>query len=133
MHTIHSKGLKSVVLKIDLSKAYDHVNWTYLRVIMSKMGFSVPFKTWVMSSITYVSFVVLINGVASTFFRSGRGIIQGCPLAPLLFLIVVEGLGRALLSTKNSGAYQGISSGNNITLSHVLFVDDIVMVSDGFE
>ena len=73
MHTIHCKGMKSVVLKIDLSKAYDHVNWTYLRVIMTKMGFFVPFITWVMSNISSVSFVVLINGVASPFFRSGRG------------------------------------------------------------
>ena len=131
LHTIHSKGLKSLVLKIDLSKAYDRVNWTYLLVIMSKMGFSVPFITWVMSSITSVSFAVLINGVASPFFRSGRGLRQGCPLAPLLFLIVVEGLSRTILSAKVSGAYQGISFGNNIILSHVLFVDEIIMVSDG--
>ena len=39
LHSIHCKGMKSVVLKIYLSKAYDHVNWTYLRVIMSKLGF----------------------------------------------------------------------------------------------
>ena len=58
---------------------------------------------------------------------------QGCPLAPLLFLIVVEGLGRALLSAKASGYYHGISFGNDITLTHVLFVDDIVMVFDGYE
>ena len=125
--------MKLVVLKIDLSKAYDHVNWTYLRVIMSKMGFSVPFITWVMSSITLVSFVVLINGVASTFFRSGRGLRQGCPLAPLLFLIVVEGLSRYILKAQISGVFQGISFGNNIILSHILFVDDIIFVTDGSE
>ena len=105
-----------MVLKIDLSKAYDRVNWTYLQVILSRMGFVVPFITWVMSSITSVSFVVLINGVASYLFRSRRGLRQGCPLAPLLFLIVVEGLGRALLSGKDCGAFHGISFGNNITL-----------------
>ena len=68
MHTIHGKHLKSVVLKIDLSKAYDRVNWTYLRVLLSKMGFVVPFITWVMSSLSSVSFSLLINGVASTLF-----------------------------------------------------------------
>ena len=125
--------MKSVVLKIDLSKAYDHVNWTYLRVIMSKTGFSVPFITWVMSSITSVSFALLINGVASTFFRSRRGLRQGCPLAPLLFLIVVEGLSRYILTTQISGAFQGISFGNNIILSHILFVDDTILVSNGSE
>ena len=122
-----------MVLKIDLSKAYDRVNWTYLRVIMSKMGFSVPFITWVMSNISSISFVVLINGVASTFFRSGQGLRQGCPLAPLLFLIVVEGLSRYILTTQTSGDFQGISFGNNIILSHILSVDDIILVTDGSE
>ena len=97
------------------------------------MGFSIPFITWVMSSITSASFAVLINGVASNFFRSGRGLRQGCPLAPLLFLIVVEGFSRSILTAKYSGAFQGISFGNNIILSHILFVDDIILVSDGSE
>ena len=97
--------MKSAVLKIDLCKAYDRVNWTYLWVIMSKMGFSVPFITWVMSNIYSVSFVVLINGVASTFFRSRRGFRQGCPLAPLLFLIVVEGLSRYILTAQDMGNF----------------------------
>ena len=96
LHTIHVKGLKSLFLKIDLSKAYDRVSWIYLRVILTKMGFGVSFITWVMSSLTSVYFSVLINGVASSFFRSGRGLRQGCPLAPLVFLVVVEGLSRAL-------------------------------------
>ena len=74
LHSIHVKAMKSVVLKIDLFKAYDRVNWIFLWVIMTKMRFSVSFITWVMSSITSVSFVVLINGVASNFFRSGRGL-----------------------------------------------------------
>ena len=107
LHTIHCKGMKSMVLKIDLSKAYDRVNWTYLWVIMTKMGFSVPFITWVMSSISSVSFDVLINGVASSFFRSGRGLRQGFPLAPLLFLIVVEGLSMSILNAQNSGVFSG--------------------------
>ena len=106
IHSIHTKGIKSVVLKIDLSKAYDRVSWIYMPVILTKMGFGVPFITWVMSSLTSVSFSVLIDGVASSFFRSGRGLRQGCPLAPLLFLVVAEGLSRALLFAKNNGIFR---------------------------
>ena len=125
--------MMSVVLKIDLSKAYERVSWTYLRIILTKMGFSVPFISWVMSSLSSVSFVVLINAAASSFFKSGRGLRQGCPLAPLFFLIVVEGFCRALLAAKAAGDYHGISFGNDVTLTRVLFVDDIVMISDGSE
>ena len=122
-----------MVLKIDLSKAYDRVSWTFLRIILSKMGFSVPFISWIMSSLSSVYFAILINGAASSVFKYGRGLRQGCPLDLLLFLIVVEGLGRALLSAKAYGEFHGISFGNDITLSHVLFVDDIVMISNGYE
>ena len=86
------------------------------------MGFGVPFITWVMSSLTSVSFSVLINGVASSFFWSRRGLRQGCPLAPLLFLVVAEGLSRALLSAKNHGFFRGVSFGNEISLTHVHFL-----------
>ena len=54
-------------------------------------------------------------------------------MAPLLFLIVVEGLGRALLYAKDCGNYHGLYFGNDIVLTYVLFVDDIVMVNDGSE
>ena len=67
MHTIHCKRLKSVVLKIDLSKSYDRVSQTYLRVLLSKMGFSGPFITWVMGILSSVSFDVLVNGAPQTF------------------------------------------------------------------
>ena len=104
-----------------------------MRIALSKMGYIVPFITCIMSSLSSVSFSLLINGDASSFFRAGRGLRQGCPLAPLLFLIIVEGMSRALLSAKECGDLHGISFGNDISLSHVLFVDDIVMVSDHSE
>ena len=94
------------------------------------MGFAGNFITWVLSSLSSVSFSLLVNGVATTFFKSGRGLKQGCPLAPLMFLIVVEGLGRAILFAKACETYHGLSFGNDIVLTHVLFVDDIVKTSN---
>ena len=81
-----------------------------------------------MSSLSFVSFSLLINGVATTFFKVGRGLRQGFPLVPLLFLVVAEGLGKAILYAKENETYHGLSFGNDIVLTHVLFVDDIVMV-----
>ena len=68
-----------------------------------------------------------------SFFRPSRGIRQGFPLAPLLSLIVVEGSGREILDAKDCGVFHGLSLGNGISLTHVIFVDDIVMVSNGTE
>ena len=130
---MHVKSLKVVMIKIDLSKSYDRVSWTYLWVILAKMGFAGNFITWVMTSLSSVSFSLLINGVATTFFKAGGGLRQGFPLAPLLFLVMVEGLGRAILFAEAHETYHGLSFGNDIVLTHVLFVDDIVMVNDGSE
>jgi len=100
---------KGAFMKIDLTKPCDRVSWIYIRLLLIHIGFEVPFVNWVMSYLSSISFIVLINGYASSFFNVERGLRQGCPLSPLLFLLVVEGLGRALEEAKRWGKFQGIS------------------------
>jgi hypothetical protein len=69
IHSMKMKKIKGVVLKIDLSKAYDRVNWLYIRLLLTHLGFEVDFIRWVMCCISTASFVVLINGSTSPFFR----------------------------------------------------------------
>jgi hypothetical protein len=87
-----------MVIKVDLSKAYDRVSWLYLWLMLIHLGFNLGIVNWVMNCVTSISFAILINGYSLEFFRPGKGLRQGCPLSPLLFLLVVEGLSaRALL------------------------------------
>jgi hypothetical protein len=79
MHNMKTKKLKGVVMKIDLSKVYDRVSWIYIHMLLTHVGFEVPFINWVMSCISSTSFVVLINGSAPLSFQAGRGLRQGCP------------------------------------------------------
>eukprot|EP00253_Pinus_taeda_P022407 PITA_22407 len=108
---IHSvkqkKKKKGVVLKIDLSKAYDRINWLYLRLLLTHLGFNYSFISWIMRCISNVSFAVLINGSASPFFKSQRGLRQGCPLSPLLFLLVTEGLSRLIHKARRAEKIKG--------------------------
>eukprot|EP00253_Pinus_taeda_P010718 PITA_10718 len=90
LHSIWSKHLKSIILKIDLSKAFDRVSWLYIKMLLIHLGLPHHFITWIMACITTPTFSVLINGSASHFFHCERGLRQGCPLSPLLFLIVME-------------------------------------------
>lgn len=94
LHSIKVKYSKAMVVKVDLSKAYEGVSWLYTRLILIYLGFCPQFVSWVMNCITYVSFVILINCVVSPFFRLERRLRKGCPLSPLLFLLVAEGLSR---------------------------------------
>lgn len=78
-----------------------------------------------------VSFAVLINGASSLFFHAERGLRQGCPLSPLLFLLVAEGLSRFLKKAFAEGDFKGISISPNLVITHLLFVDDILIFCDG--
>jgi hypothetical protein len=96
LHSLKTKKAKGTILKIELSKAFDRVNWSYIMLLLTHLGFEVPFIKWLMACICSVSFIVLINGAASPFFTSEKGLRQGCTLSPLLFLLVAEGLSRAI-------------------------------------
>ena len=126
LHSAKTKKAKGAILKIDLSKAFDKVSWIYLKLLLTHQGFNYAFIKWVFTCITTTSFDVLINGAASPFFHSKRGLCQGFPLSPLLFLLVAEGLSRALLDAKRRGHLEGLRVVPNLNITHLLFVDDIL-------
>jgi hypothetical protein len=96
IHLIKIKNKKDLTLNVDLSKCFDHVSWLYLRLILIHLCFSHAFVTWLMSYICSASFAIILNGDAYPLFKPKRGIRQGCPLSPILFLLVEEGLSRYL-------------------------------------
>lgn len=131
LHSLNTMNLKGAILKLDLSKASDKASWMYLWLLLTHVGFSLDFITWVMSCIQMVSFVVLINGVSSPFFHVQRGLHHGRPLSPLLFLIVVEGLNRILGEVKNNGDFYGCMVNRALDIYHLLFIDNILILCNG--
>jgi hypothetical protein len=85
---------------------------------------------WIMACVNSASFAVLVNGEATDFFRSGRGLRQGCPLSPLLFILVMESLSLLLKSSQREGIIKGIKVSRITKILHILFVDDILLLTN---
>jgi hypothetical protein len=83
-------GEPGIICKLDLKKAYDHINWDFLLYILEKCGFGERWRDWIHQCVSTVCFFVLINGTPANFFRSSQGVRQGNPLSPLLFVVVME-------------------------------------------
>ena len=122
-----------VICKLNIEKAYDHVNWDFLFYIMRRMGFGERWTAWIRHCISSASFAVLINGSPSHFFSASRGLRQGDPISPLLFLLVMEVFSRMLQAATSTGLLSGFSVGRgNVTtsVSHLLFADDTIIFCD---
>ncbi|CAK8578493.1 unnamed protein product [Lathyrus sativus] len=90
-------GTHMIMLQIDLQKAYDMVNWTALKCIMKEMGFSNKFIHWIMLGITTLSYKFNIMGEYTESLQAKRGIRQGDPLSPMLFVLMMEYMNRLLM------------------------------------
>eukprot|EP00253_Pinus_taeda_P014925 PITA_14925 len=96
----------------------------YIQKILNAFGFDPSWARWILSLLTSSFFSVLINGIPSDTFCPSRGIRQGDPLSPFLFVIISEGLGRNIKSAIASCCFKGLSFNNFPSFSHQQFVDD---------
>jgi hypothetical protein len=120
-----------VICKLDIEKAFDHVNLEFLLYLLRRYGFGVKWCSWIAHCISTARFSVLVNGTPSGFFSSSRGLRQGDPLSPLLFVIVMEALSRMLSFSIDRGFLSGFSMGSRLSeeviISHLLFADDTLV------
>lgn len=100
-------------------------------MLLTHIGFKLDFINWVMGCMTSVSFAVLINEAASSFFKGQRGLRQGCPLSPLLFLLVAKVLSQLILEARRASLVKDLEVVVNIFISYLLFVDDILLFTNG--
>ena len=90
VHYCSYSGVPAAILSLDQKKAFDRVDWGFLRSTLEKMGFGPSFIRWVMLFYSGVQSAVNVNGHISSFFSLSRGVRQGCPLSPLLYVLTAE-------------------------------------------
>ncbi|CAH9071538.1 unnamed protein product [Cuscuta epithymum] len=119
------------MIKVDLRKAYDTVSWEFLENVLKDIGIPTLFVNWIMECVTTSSFSISINGVLHGWFEGKRGLRQGDPMSPLLFVICLEYFSR-MIDLRTMGPnfkYHPLCS--KLKISHLAYADDLVLFSKG--
>ncbi|XP_026450966.1 uncharacterized protein LOC113351131 [Papaver somniferum] len=123
-----------LIVKVDLQKAFDNINWSCLDYKMSRFVFGNFWRKWIHWCISTVRFSISLNGSCSEFLRSSKGVIQGNPLSPFLFILVVEVHSFMIQKSVELNLIQGFKSfANGDTINHLQFADDLIMFLDDSE
>ncbi|GJY89211.1 hypothetical protein Tco_0503839 [Tanacetum coccineum] len=133
MHNYHlDHGVPRCAFKVDIQKAYDTVDWNFLRVILIGFGFHERMIAWIMECVTTTSFSISINGSLHGYFKGKRGLRQGDPLSPYLFTLIMEVftliLHRRVQEASNFTYHRFCSE---LDLINLCFADDLFLFVHG--
>nr|GEU59262.1 hypothetical protein [Tanacetum cinerariifolium] len=133
MHNYHlDRGPPRCAFKVDIQKAYDTVDWNFLKVILLGFGFHDRLVGWIMECVTSTSFSININGLLHGYFNGKRGLHQGDPLSPYLFTLVMEILTlmiRRRVQSSDSFMYHRYCS--KLEIVNLCFADDLFLFAHG--
>ena len=118
-----------MLIKLDMKNAFDRVKLSFLYKVLLSFGFSVEFVKLI-KACTYRPWIVpLVNGRPSDFFQASRGVRQGCPLSPFLYILMAESLGRKLTVKKEAGYIPSIKITRGVDpINHAHFADDSLLL-----
>jgi hypothetical protein len=125
------KGNPRCTLKIDLIKVYDSVNWDFMIYSLHYFGFPKKFLSWIKECITNPKFSIYLYGTLVGYFEGKKGLRQGDPLSPYIFVLAMEVLSR-IIAVHTSGGYgfKFHPKCLKLKLAHLCFVDDLLIFSE---
>lgn len=126
LHTNPSCKDDFLAIKTDMSKVYDRVEWNFLEELLKKMGFEAQWTSWIMTCVRSVSYTVFLNGQThGHIVIPERGIRQGDPLSPFLFIFCAEALVYAMNKAEKDERLTGLRLTKKFSaIQHLLFADD---------
>ncbi|GJW10659.1 RNA-directed DNA polymerase, eukaryota [Tanacetum coccineum] len=119
---------KAMIFKVDFEKVFDSVRWDYLDGILSNFGFGLKWREWIQGCLSSAMGSILVNGSPTSEFRFHKGLKQGDPLSPFLFILVMESLHLSFNNILNAGLFKGIRIDDSLTLSYLFYADDAIFI-----
>ncbi|GKE12159.1 RNA-directed DNA polymerase, eukaryota, reverse transcriptase zinc-binding domain protein, partial [Tanacetum coccineum] len=124
-----AKKKKTMLFKVDFEKAFDSIRWDFLDDVLKKFGFGERWCDWIQSCLRSSRGSILVNGSPTSEFQFHKGLKQGDPLSPFLFILIMESLHLSFQNVVNAGMFKGINLENSLHLSHLFYADDVVYVN----
>ncbi|GJY64799.1 RNA-directed DNA polymerase, eukaryota [Tanacetum coccineum] len=124
------KKQQAMVFKVDFAKAYDSVRWDFLQDILTAFGFGSKWCSWIRGCLQSATASVLLNGSPTSEFHFECGLKQGDPLAPFLFILVMETLHLSFVRATEAGIFTGLKIGTSFSISHLFYADDAVFIGE---
>ncbi len=119
-----------VGIKADFEKAFDRVNWGFHRCICSWLGANQKRIGWIDQCTSNAKVAILINGVPSKWIKLHRGLRQGDPLSPFLYLLVAEGLARMIDRAVTNNMLRGVGPSEEAKIAIIQYADDTIFFCD---
>ncbi|XP_020272640.1 uncharacterized protein LOC109847811 [Asparagus officinalis] len=120
-----------VLLNIDIRKAFDTISWSFLKHMLLGLGFPKVMVDWIMSCITSSKYSIALNGSLHGYFNGQRGLRQGDPLSPYLFILGMEYLSRRLDRLKSDNQFKFHPKCKKLKITHLIFTDDLLLFGKG--
>ncbi|GJS55968.1 RNA-directed DNA polymerase, eukaryota [Tanacetum coccineum] len=124
------KKQQAMVFKVDFAKAYDSIRWDFLEDVLRAFGFGSKWCSWIRGCLHSGMASVLLNGSPTSEFQFHCGLKQGDPLAPYLFILIMESLHLSLSRAIEAGIFKGIKIGSSLNISHLFYADDAVFIGE---
>lgn len=118
-------------VKIDVSKAFDSVQWSFILTVLEALNFPEKFIVWIKKCIELASFSIQVNGELADYFNSKRGLHQGCSLSPYPFVICMQVLSKLLDKAATERRIEYHPYCKELKLTHICFADDVLVFSSG--
>ncbi|GJR02333.1 RNA-directed DNA polymerase, eukaryota [Tanacetum coccineum] len=125
-----AKKQQAMIFKVDFAKAYDSIRWDFLDDVLTSFGFGSTWRTWIRGSLSSGRASILVNGSPTSEFQFFRGLKQGDPLAPFLFLLIMEAFHLSFSRATVAGIFKGLKIDSSLSLSHLFFADDAVFIGE---
>ncbi|GJS98286.1 RNA-directed DNA polymerase, eukaryota [Tanacetum coccineum] len=124
------KKRNAFIFKVDFEKAFDTVKWDFLLDTLQAFGFGQKWCNWINGCLQSATGSVLVNGSPSSEFQFFRGLKQGDPISPFLFILIMESLHLSFSRVINEGLFKGIAINPSFSISHLFYADDAVFVGE---